>query len=106
MRQFNLYLKNLGENAGYDIIRHMNSSRRVNLTLGGREWQPRFIYRLDQQKCSQCCMCIKVCPSGVFRRTVKGTVEPSNRNACIGCGVCERMCSDKAITCQSLSEEQ
>lgn len=96
----------MGDDGGYDIIRHMNSLHRVNLTLGGSEWQPRFIFLLDQKKCSQCCMCVKVCPAGVFRRTVKGTVEATARNGCIGCGVCERMCSDRAIICQPLSEEQ
>ena len=71
----------------------------TNRTLGGGDWTPRFIRDIDQQKCSHCCTCIKVCPAGVFKRTVKGTVEAINKNNCYGCTVCERMCPDAAITC-------
>lgn len=77
----------------------MSRSAQVNHTLGGLEWIPRFIHALDQKLCSQCCLCIKLCPGGVFRRTVKGTVEPVNAKNCIGCTVCEKNCPCHAITC-------
>ncbi len=77
----------------------MHRQRNVNYRLGGGEWVPRFISSLDQKRCNQCCTCVKVCPSQVFKRTVKGTVEPLHRNNCIGCTVCERLCPAQAIVC-------
>ncbi|KAF1081475.1 MAG: hypothetical protein GQF41_2281 [Candidatus Rifleibacterium amylolyticum] len=77
----------------------MHSRRYVNYRLGGDEWVPRFINSLDQKSCNQCCTCVRLCPAQVFRRTVKGSVEPVNRNNCIGCTVCERQCPTRAITC-------
>lgn len=76
----------------------------VNYRLGGDEWQPRFIARLDPKKCVSCGLCLNTCPGGVFLRTVKGTVEPRNRRRCLGCAVCEKICPEKAISCATYAE--
>ncbi|PKL46689.1 MAG: hypothetical protein CVV42_15475 [Candidatus Riflebacteria bacterium HGW-Riflebacteria-2] len=84
----------------------MHSRRYVNYRLGGGEWVPRFISSLDQKRCNQCCTCVQLCPASVFKRTVKGTVEPINRQDCIGCTVCERHCPAHAITCSAPAGEE
>ncbi|GAB4268814.1 MAG: hypothetical protein Kow0029_04400 [Candidatus Rifleibacteriota bacterium] len=76
----------------------------VNYTLGGKPWQPRFIAGLDQKICTQCSFCLKICPGSVFKRTVKGTIEPRGYKNCIGCGVCEKMCKESAIKCATYQE--
>lgn len=84
----------------------MNNVRPANLRLGGEEWQPRFIARLDAKKCVSCGLCLNTCPGGVFLRTVKGSIEAKKRRRCIGCAVCEKICPEKAITCATLDELQ
>jgi len=84
----------------------MSRSAQVNYTLGGFEWVPRFISSLDQKLCIQCCLCVKICPGQVFRRTVKGTVEKANARNCIGCTVCEKNCPRNAIICRPLEEHK
>ncbi|PKL42486.1 MAG: hypothetical protein CVV41_13115 [Candidatus Riflebacteria bacterium HGW-Riflebacteria-1] len=83
----------------------MHSQRNVNYRLGGGEWVPWFINTLEQNLCTQCCTCVRVCPAQVFKRTVKGTVEPTNRNNCIGCTVCSHQCPAGAIVCAALPAE-
>jgi len=83
----------------------MHSQRIVNYRFGGNEWVPRFISALNQNRCNQCCTCVQICPAQVFKRTVKGIVEPINRDNCIGCTVCERQCPVAAITCLPLSAD-
>ena len=77
----------------------MNTDKYTNLTLGGKTWKPRFITKINQSLCSQCCFCIKVCPAKVFTKTVKGTVEALYADNCKGCASCERMCKQNAIIC-------
>lgn len=77
----------------------MKTDKYINQTLGGKEWEPRFIVGINQKTCSQCCFCIKICPAGVFSKTVKGTVEALRTHLCHGCTCCERMCKQKSITC-------
>lgn len=84
----------------------MKKDRFINYTLGGEEWIPRFIKGIDPKKCSKCAFCTKVCPAGVFVRTVTAAIKPLNKSKCIGCGCCERLCKDEAITCAPFDQKK
>ena len=52
--------------------------------------------RLDEEKCTGCGMCIKVCPHEVFViNQHKSTIL--NRNRCMECGACAKNCSAGAL---------
>ena len=56
---------------------------------------------LKQAWCKGCGICAAFCPKEVFRldaMTEKVVIE--NPEKCVGCGTCERMCQDLAITVQ------
>jgi 2-oxoglutarate ferredoxin oxidoreductase subunit alpha len=66
----------------------------------------RFSIELDQDLCkgSECYICVNACPKDVFAEgdtiTSKG-LRPSqvkHPEECIGCGICESLCPDLAIT--------
>lgn len=82
----------------------MKDDKYTNLTLGGDNWTPKFVTKIDQSRCSQCCFCVKICPANVFAKTVKGTVEAIRIINCYGCTSCERMCKEKAIKCIEINK--
>jgi Pyruvate/2-oxoacid:ferredoxin oxidoreductase delta subunit len=82
----------------------VNKNNFINLTLGGQKWTPIFIAGIDPKLCMSCYTCFAACPANVFVKTVKGTVEALHRERCIGCGVCCRICPEKAITCLNYAE--
>jgi NAD-dependent dihydropyrimidine dehydrogenase PreA subunit len=82
----------------------MKNEMYVNYTLGGKEWKPRFIKGIDKKLCSQCGICLSLCPANVFARTVKATIEALNKANCRGCACCEKMCKEKAIVCIPIEE--
>ena len=66
----------------------------------------KFDIELDQDLCkgSDCYICVNACPKGVFAEgdtiTPKG-LRPSQVKSpeeCVGCGICESLCPDLAIT--------
>lgn len=56
--------------------------------------------RFRPGKCTNCGMCVNVCPHGVFRRGAR-RVEMVRGEACMECGACERNCPAVAITVDS-----
>ena len=52
--------------------------------------------KLDQDKCTGCGMCLKVCPHAVFRMNTRHA-EIRERDACMECGACSRNCPAEAI---------
>lgn len=51
---------------------------------------------LDQDKCSGCGMCIKVCPHAVLDLS-NGKAHIARKAFCMECGACEMNCADEAI---------
>ncbi len=55
-----------------------------------------FEIRVDQEKCSQCGLCIKVCPT--FSMDEAGLAEGKANLSCTKCGKCIDRCPKKAIS--------
>lgn len=51
----------------------------------------------DLDKCTNCEICILVCPKGVFGFAGKKKVVIQNRGACFACNACVRQCPDDAL---------
>lgn len=85
-------------------------------TYGGREWFPRFVEEIDQEKCVGCGRCYKVCGRSVLaliEKPFEGEDEYGDnmgnqvmsvaaRDDCIGCGACGRVCAKKCYTYTSV----
>ncbi|MCQ2158430.1 MAG: Fe-S cluster domain-containing protein [Bacteroidales bacterium] len=73
---------------------------------------------VDQEKCTACGACVKACPKGVMELRAKGPrnmrvyVSCINKDkgavarkaclsACIGCGKCQKVCAQDAITVEN-----
>ncbi len=87
----------------------------TGMTLGGKTWIPRFIQKINQDKCSGCGRCLKACSRDLLRlralnkegefvdnqeneaieRKVMTIVNPEY---CIGCQACARICLNKCYT--------
>jgi ferredoxin len=52
---------------------------------------------LDQTKCNDCKMCMKVCPHAVFRIS-NGAVEIHEPDMCMECGACAVNCPEDALS--------
>ncbi len=63
-----------------------------------------FVYRIDENRCKGCGLCVAVCPKNVLE--ISGQVSPkgyfpayqARPEDCITCAVCCVMCPDVAIT--------
>jgi Nif-specific ferredoxin III len=76
----------------------------TGLTRGKREWTPRFVKSVDDEKCIGCGRCMKICAHGVLApreideedsaRLYASIARPDD---CIGCEACGRTCSKKAF---------
>ncbi|ADD67012.1 4Fe-4S ferredoxin iron-sulfur binding domain protein [Denitrovibrio acetiphilus DSM 12809] len=62
---------------------------------------------IDKTTCTNCAVCSRMCPFGVFEpiyKEIKGRQKvidiQMNLNACTGCGICAIACMSKSITCQ------
>lgn len=56
----------------------------------------RFFYHADRDRCTQCGICIKNCPTGNIKQNKKG--YPKFGNNCISCWYCEMKCPVEAIS--------
>ena len=58
---------------------------------------------IDRVYCKGCNICLSVCPKKIFvsskKRNYYGSSMPDaqNTDACLVCGMCERLCPDGAI---------
>jgi len=51
---------------------------------------------INKEKCTNCGMCILVCPQNVFGKE-NGSVVVKKPDECIDCGACEMQCPEQAI---------
>jgi len=56
--------------------------------------------RFDREQCTDCGMCILVCPHEVFAQR-NGEVHLARPTACMECGACQLNCSFEAVTVDS-----
>lgn len=56
--------------------------------------------RFDRELCTDCGMCIIVCPHEVFARR-NSQVHLARPTACMECGACQMNCAFEAITVES-----
>ena len=60
--------------------------------------------------CKGCSICLSVCPKKIFVSSKKrnnygsSMPDPQNTDACIVCGMCERLCPDGAIQVEKESD--
>jgi Pyruvate/2-oxoacid:ferredoxin oxidoreductase delta subunit len=62
-----------------------------------------FIPRVNEENCSKCGRCVKVCPIGAIEKTDTGV--KINEDVCLGCGVCVRSCFKKSMHLESRKEK-
>ena len=53
--------------------------------------------RFDRELCTDCGMCVEVCPHEVFVQN-RGEVRPANPSACMECGACQTNCAHGALS--------
>ena len=53
--------------------------------------------RFDRELCTDCGMCVEVCPHEVFAQD-HGEVRPANPSACMECGACQTNCAFDALS--------
>ena len=72
-----------------------------------------FIPKIDEDKCTGCGKCVKVCPIEAIEwvsnddgiNSNSGRKVKINEEICLGCGVCVRVCSNKNITLERRKEQ-
>jgi len=57
------------------------------------------VVEIDQDLCSQCCVCHSICPYDAIKRDSSGKVEINNQE-CQVCGICYSACPSSAIKMQ------
>lgn len=77
----------------------------TGLTRGRKEWTPRFVKAVDDEKCIGCGRCMKICAHDVlaFREvdeeeSAKMFASVRNPLNCIGCEACGATCNKKAFS--------
>ncbi len=82
---------------------------RFGIRRDGERWIPRFLDKIDTNRCIGCGRCYKVCSRGVLElieKVVEGGDEfgdnmgnmimnVANEGFCIGCGSCSKVCPVK-----------
>jgi len=86
----------------------------------GETWTPRFVQKIDEDKCIGCGRCFKVCPRGVLELVglnadgerihvdlddddddeeyEKKVMTIAHKALCIGCTACAKICPKKCYT--------
>ena len=88
----------------------------------GETWTPRFVQKIDEDKCIGCGRCFKVCPRGVLAMVglddegqrvavsdddddddddaeyEKKVMTIAHQELCIGCTACAKICPKKCYT--------
>ncbi|BDG05806.1 ferredoxin III, nif-specific [Anaeromyxobacter oryzae] len=75
------------------------------LTRGKKEWTPKFVRSVDDERCIGCGRCVKICAHGVLEpkevdeeESAKMFVTVANPDDCIGCEACGRTCKKEAFS--------
>jgi len=76
----------------------------IPMAKGKAEAEP-IIASVDEDKCTGCGTCVKICPYGALRKDEKGTVRVTEV-LCKGCGTCGASCPERAITMRHFTDEQ
>jgi Nif-specific ferredoxin III len=81
----------------------------TGITRGKKEWVPKFVKSIDDQKCIGCGRCIKICAHKVLapaevdeEESAKMFATVARPEDCIGCEACGRTCSKKAFAFEPL----
>jgi Pyruvate/2-oxoacid:ferredoxin oxidoreductase delta subunit len=70
---------------------------KVQLEAGVRVmWRGEDVLRHDRERCTDCALCLPLCPFGALSRTATGAVA-LDRQACWGCGTCRAGCHRGAL---------
>jgi Nif-specific ferredoxin III len=87
----------------------MNMAHLTGLTRGRREWTPKFVKSIDDERCIGCGRCIKICAHGVLapkevdeEESAKMFVTVANPDDCIGCEACGRTCKKDSFTFEAI----
>lgn len=97
----------------------------VGQTLGGGEWLPKFVAKLDAGRCIGCGRCYKVCSRAVLALVERSNIltdsdddddegdgfdddtamvmSLANRLDCIGCEACSKICPKNCFTLSASS---
>jgi NAD-dependent dihydropyrimidine dehydrogenase PreA subunit len=52
---------------------------------------------IDSERCTQCNICVRVCPTDVFERVPDGPPRIARQDSCQTCFMCEVNCPDDAM---------
>ena len=97
----------------------------VTITLpDGRSWTPKFVNRIDQDKCIGCGRCFRVCGRDVLQLVgiddegevialelgeddddeyEKKVMTVANQLNCVGCEACAKICPKKCYTHEAMA---
>ena len=81
------------EEKGYDSLSEIRGV--ANQFLGETNWTP-HIAMIDEDLCTGCERCVRVCPHDALSMNAKKKAEVDD-NVCAGCGLCWYECPEKAI---------
>jgi Nif-specific ferredoxin III len=82
----------------------------TGLTRGKKEYTPRFVKAVDDEKCIGCGRCMKICAHGVLapkevdeEDSAKMFASVANAADCIGCEACGRTCKKGAFSFEAVA---
>ena len=83
----------------------------TGITRGRREWIPKFVRSVDEERCIGCGRCMKICAHGVLApvevvdeyESSKMCASVQNADDCIGCEACGHTCKKQAFSFEPLS---
>ena len=75
------------------------------LTRGKVEIEP-IVASVDDELCSGCCLCEKMCPYGALSLSESEGVMTVNQALCKGCGSCAVICPSEAISLSHFTRPQ
>ncbi|MBS7641079.1 MAG: FAD-dependent oxidoreductase [Candidatus Bathyarchaeia archaeon] len=86
-------------------IEAMAAASRASSFLGkGEITVPPEVAKIIHERCSECGICINICPVNAIQKTDKGM--DVNPISCIGCGICVPRCPENAIDLKNCTESQ